>query len=262
MPMRDFDAQLTLMDSAQVFHWHRAGNGYVAVVENCIMTDQSENGAAKAYFDDGRDYDALKGEVSGFEVVERAVSLLPGLRVLNQPVWEALLAFILSANNNVSRIRNLVNALCVEYSDAYSYRGERYWGFPQPDTLAALDPMELKKRVTCGYRAEYLVETAKMVCQGFELEALREMPLEKARNELTKMKGVGPKVADCVLLFGLGHADAFPVDVWVGRLMEKWFHVCGSRAHMSEEARRLLGPHCGLVQQYLFHCARTGKMEL
>ena len=234
----------------------------MAVVDGCIMTDQSISDAAGVYFDDGRDYGALIRAVSEYEVAERAISLLPGLRVLNQPAWEALLAFILSANNNVSRIRNLVNALCREYSDAYSYKGERYWGFPQPKTLALLDPMDLKKRVTCGYRAEYLVETARMVCEGFSLDALRDMPLQKARNELTKLKGVGPKVADCVLLFGLGHTDAFPVDVWVSRLMEKWFCVNGSRTFMAEEARRLLGPHCGLVQQYLFHCARTGKMDV
>ncbi len=90
----------------------------MAVVDGCIMTDQSMSDSASVYFDDGWDYGALIREVSGFEVAERAISLLPGLRVLNQPAWEALLAFILSANNNVSRIRNLVNALCREYSDA------------------------------------------------------------------------------------------------------------------------------------------------
>ncbi len=251
-----------MIDSAQVFHWQRAQNEYVAVVNGRVMTDASSDAFARAYFDEGRDYGALIEEVKGFEIAVKAIGMLPGLRVLNQPAWEALIAFILSANNNVTRIRGLVNSLCSQYSDAHSYKGRRYYGFPEPQTLAALDPDRLKKCVTCGYRAQYLVETAKMVCQGFDLDELREMPTQRAKKELMKLKGVGPKVAECVLLFGLRHTDAFPVDVWVERLMESWFGVTGSREHMCEEARRLLGPHCGLVQQYLFHAARTGKIEL
>ena len=88
------------------------------------------------------------------------------------------------------------------------------------------------------------------------------MEVEAARKEIMRLKGVGPKVADCVLLFGTGHTDAFPVDVWVSRLMESWFDVHGSREYMCGEARRLLGPNCGLVQQYLFHAARTGLIEI
>jgi len=260
--MREFDPYLTLIDSAQVFHWKQHKDGYAAVVNGRIMTEKDTDEYACAYFDDKRDYSLLAKECAEYPIAVSSIERLPGLRVINQPTWEALIAFILSANNNVKRIRNLVLALCEKYGDRYTYDGEVYYGFPEPSTLAALDPDKLKKEVTCGYRAEYLVETSKMVLEGFDLDCARKLPVEQARKELMKLKGVGPKVADCVLLFGCAHTDAFPVDVWVARLMESWFGVTGSREFMCAEARRLLGPNCGLIQQSLFHAARTGNIEL
>ena len=259
--MRNFDPYLTLIDSAQVFHWQKIGDRYAAVVNGRIMTDADTDAAARFYFDDDRDYSHLVSSCC-MECAQKAVSMLPGLRVLNQPAWEALIAFILSANNNVSRIRNLVLTLCEKYGDNYTYNGTVLHGFPSPENLASLDPSALRKEVTCGYRAEYLIETAKMVRDGFDLEALRHMPTDEAKREVMHLKGVGPKVADCVLLFGLGHTDAFPVDVWVERLMESWFDVHGSRERICAEARRILGPECGLIQQSLFHAARTGLIKL
>ncbi|MBR4236446.1 MAG: DNA-3-methyladenine glycosylase 2 family protein [Clostridia bacterium] len=260
--MRSIDFQLTLIESAQVFHWRAFGDTYAAVVDGRILTSADNSPEAAFYFDDQRDYSLIADECGCFEKAAEAVRLLPGLKVLNQPAWEALVAFILSANNNVKRIRNLVFSLCEKYGKPFEYNGNILYGFPQPDVLARLDPAKLKIEVTMGYRAEYLVETARMIEDGFDLEALRNTETEEARKRIMQLKGVGPKVADCVLLFGLGHADAFPVDVWVARLMESWFGVNGSREHMCAEARRLLGPHCGLIQQALFHAARTGKIEL
>ena len=261
--MQSFDPELTLMESGQVFHWQKNDSGsFVAVVDGRIMTDSDDDAKAKYYFDALRDYSTIRQETVSIPQAKEAMRLLPGLRVLNQPVWETLIAFIFSANNNIKRIRSLTNALNETYSDPYTYRGKRYYGFPSPKTLAKLDPCELKKCVTCGYRAEYIVETAKMVCDGFALEGLKDMPVEQGRKELEKLKGVGPKVAECVLLFGCAHSDAFPVDVWVTRLMEKWFGVTGTPQYISGEGRRILGPHCGIIQQFMFHAARTGLIAL
>ena len=260
--MRNLDCELTLIDSAQVFHWQKFEEGFAAVVGGRIMTEKDTDADACVYFDDARDYSSLAKECGAFPIAVKAIESLPGLKVLNQPEWEALIAFILSANNNVKRIRGLVMSLCEKYGDKYTFGGHTLYGFPEPKTLAALDPNVLKKQVTFGYRAEYIVETSKMICDGFELGEIKHMPVEAARKELMRLKGVGPKVADCVLLFGCRHADAFPVDVWVARLMESWFNVTGSREHMCLEARRLLGDNCGLIQQALFHAARTGKIEL
>lgn len=261
--MREIDFDLTLTESGQVFHWQKMEKGgYAAVVNGRIMTDGDGDKEALDYFDASRDYSAVEKEAAFFPQAAEAMRLLPGLRVLNQPVWEALIAFILSANNNISRIRSLTNALNETYSDAFTYQGKKYYGFPRPETLVALDPAEFRKRVTCGYRAEYLIETAQMVKQGFDLEALKHLTVEEAENELKKLKGVGPKVAQCVLLFGCGKGNAFPVDVWVARFMEKWFHVTGTPQSVSREGRRIFGSNCGIMQQFMFHAARTGLIAL
>lgn len=147
--MRNFDPYLTLVDSAQVFHWQKIGDRYAAVVNGRIMTDADTDADARFYFDDDRDYGHLI-KSCGAECAQKAVSMLPGLRVLNQPAWEALIAFILSANNNVSRIRSLVLTLCEKYGDGFPYNGNVLHGFPSPETLASLDPAILRKEVTCG----------------------------------------------------------------------------------------------------------------
>ena len=111
----------------------------------------------------------------------------------------------------------------------------------------------------CGYRAEFLEHTARRVADGFELDALRRMEYEQAREKLLTLHGVGPKVADCVLLFGCAHTRAFPVDVWMARAMERHFDMAGlSREQMREKAQQIFGEDAGLVQQYIFHAMRTG----
>lgn len=260
--MSCFNAELTLYESAQVFHFRKIDGIYAAVVNGRILTEADEDAFARHYFDLDRDYQSLLKECAGNETVEKALKALPGMRVLNQPAWEALVAFILSANNNVSRIRSLVNELLTTYGKKYDYCGEALYGFPEPAVLANLSESELRSRVRCGYRAKYLIETAKMIADGFPLEELWATPYEIARKTLMQLPGVGGKVADCVLLFGLGHTCAFPVDVWVARLMEDWFHISVSREKMRDEARKLLGENCGLIQQSLFHAARTGLIEI
>ena len=260
--MREFDRPLTLVDSAQVFHWRKTPDGYAALVNGQIMTDSDDSDEARFYFDDARDYSLLTRNLGAYPKAMEAVLALPGLRVLNQPAWEALVAFILSANNNVKRIRGLVEAVCSAYGTRTDFRGVALCGFPTPERLARVDEAEMRERTRCGYRAGYLIRAARIVAEGFDLEALRRADTEDARRALMTLPGVGGKVADCVLLFGLGHASAFPVDVWVDRLMRDWFGVSGSRERMRREAPRLLGPECGLIQQSLFHAARTGLIGL
>lgn len=259
--MRNFDPFLTLMDSAQAFHFENINGVYAACVAGRIVTHTDEDEFSKNYFDDFRDYDALlHSELD--EKTRLAVSSLPGLRVLNQPAWEALLAFILSANNNVKRIRLSVKLLNEKYGYARTFNGHTLYGFPSPETLSKLTDTELQKEIRCGYRAKYLIETAKMILDGFSLEELREAPYEIARKRLMELSGVGGKVADCVALFGLGHASAFPVDVWVKRLMANWYGVEGNPEFVRKEARRIFGANCGIYQQSLFHAARTGMIEV
>lgn len=262
------DLRLTLIDSAQCFRWIEAGERYGCVLDGkpvwlyrdeaglCADGDVGRD-ALRRYLDLDRDYAAVAAEYGHLPAARRAIELFPGLRVLNQPAWEALICFILSANNNVARIRSLTASLCARYGDE---RGGLY-GFPTPERLAVAGEDALRA-LKVGYRAPYLIETARRVRDGFPIDRLCEMPYGDAHALLTELPGVGDKVADCVLLFGCGHASAFPVDVWVDRLMREWFGVtCASRAAMAREARAMLGGHAGLIQQFLFHAARTGAIS-
>ena len=264
------DLRLTLMDSAQCFHWEAREGRFGAAIEGAsVWLWQDETGVhaegdcgvnvLRRYLDLDRDYAAIAAEYAHIPQARRAIELFPGLRVLNQPAWEALIAFILSANNNVTRIRGLVRALR-EHCGARIEGG--LYAFPTPQRLAACGEDELRA-LKVGYRAPFLIETARRVRDGFPLETLRDMPYEAAHRQLTTLPGVGDKVADCVLLFGCGHAEAFPVDVWVARLLRDWFGLtCSSRTALAREARARLGRHAGLMQQFLFHAARVGAMEV
>ena len=267
------DLRLCLMDSAQCFHFAEIENGFAGVVRGQIVLLWQENGGVYArssmdaaelrhFLDLDRDYGALAKEFAHIPAAERAIALYPGLRVLNQDPWEALLAFILSANNNVRRIRSLVEALCGALGDIFALDGHVLHGFPSPERLAGCEE-SLLRGLGVGYRAPYLIGTAQAVLDGFPLWRLREMDYFEAHRLLTALPGVGDKVADCVLLFGCEQTSAFPVDVWVEKLLKSWFGVCGcSRKKLMLQSRELLGPNAGLLQQFLFHAARMGDIEL
>ncbi len=269
MRVRDvrFDAALTLVESAQVFHWQEESGAFSAKVAGRAVrviprpdgfllagvADEADAAFWRRYFDLDRDYTALAAGLRAYPTAARAMALLPGLRVLNQPPWEALVAFILSANNNVGRIRGLVNGLIKRYGEG---------GFPSPERLVTISEGELRA-LGCGYRAPYLLQTARMVRNGFPLEALAGMSGVEAHEHLLELPGVGDKVADCVQLFGLGQRDAFPVDVWVERLMKRWFlPEARDRREIRRRAREMFGAQAGIVQQSLFHCARLGLISL
>lgn len=267
------DLKLTLIESAQCFNWTETPQGFCAVVQGSPLCIRREAGglyaegdftreALRHYLDLDRDYAAVAKQYARIDAARRAIELYPGLRVLNQDPWETLLSFILSANNNVGRIRNLVYALGRELGPRCELCGETLYGFPSPEALAACGEARLRS-LGVGYRAPYLIRTAQLVAEGFPLWELKRMSYPQAHAALTSLSGVGDKVADCVLLFGCGHTSAFPVDVWVERLLKSWFGVeCSSRKKMMCIARELLGENAGLLQQFLFHSARMGDIEL
>lgn len=266
------DLRLTLVDSAQCFRWTQSGERFGAVIDGePVWLEKSGSGlhaeggdAARLrdYLDLNRDYGALAGEFASIPVIRRAVEMYPGLRVLNQNPWDALVSFILSANNHVGRIRKLCDALAWHCGDVFETRWGTLCGFPAPERLAQCEEPELRA-LGVGYRAPYLIRTARAVADGFPLDALCEMDYAQAHAKLTELAGVGDKVADCVLLFGCRHASAFPVDTWVEKLVRSWLGIDakGSKGLMNA-ARSLLGAHAGLAQQFLFHAARTGGIAL
>ena len=182
------------------------------------------------------------------EVFEEALKVGDGIRLLRQEPWECVCSFIISQNNNIPRIRKIIDSLCEKYGDEILFEGKKYYAFPSPETLvnAGVDAIfELRT----GFRAKYIYDAARMVSEGeLELEKLFELTTAEAQNELCRVKGIGPKVASCALLFAFEKYDAFPVDVWVKKILEKYFptglDIKG------------LGDYAGIAQQYLFFYER------
>lgn len=253
----------------QSFRWKKDGDGFVApalgrVVRVCqndcdISIYPCKKGEEKdwlAYFDLDRDYAAIEKRLSVDEQLSMCIGSASGIRVFAQEPFETLITFIISANNNIGRIAGIVERLCALCGEKAEFDGKEYYLFPKPESIAALEKSELV-RIGSGYRAPYIKKSAAIIAGGYQLEKLRDMPLDIARKELLKFPGVGPKVADCVLLFGLGHTDAFPVDVWIGRAMsEIYFDGESPKKKQLEAAIRALGSESGIVQQYIFHYAR------
>lgn len=216
------------------------------------------------YFDFSRDYAALKQELARQDpVMEQAAKFGHGIRILKQDLWETIVSFIVSSSNNVPRIQKILEALCKTYGDKFSYMGNVYYSFPSPKRLAALTLPELAC-IRAGYRDKYILDAAKKIENGtVSLEELKHAPSDQAQKLLLQINGIGPKVANCILLFGLGRTDAFPVDVWIKRTME-YFYFDGKQQGIpaiSEFAQEHFGSLGGFAQQYLFFLARTKNLR-
>lgn len=194
------------------------------------------------------DYDAVR---ESFDAADRhlfdAADVGQGIRILGQEPWEALISFIISQNNNIPRIRTLVERLCSRCGKKIFANGEEYFAFPTPDEMAALDEVDFAQ-MGMGYRAAYLVDATRAVRDGrLRLDELYDMPTDRVIDRLKCVKGVGTKVASCVALFGIGKYDAFPIDVWVKRILAKYY---------PDRADSDFGPYAGIAQQYLFYYER------
>ena len=263
---------MTLMDSAQCFHWVESSGMFGGMIAGeCCWLSQNDDGVCYAggnendiidYLDLSRDYSLLADEVKMYPEAQKAIREFSGIRVLNQPVWEALISFIISANNNVGRIKGIVSRLLTAYGDKHDTEFGPLYSFPAPERLAECTVSEMHD-LGLGYRDRYIVETSKLVADGFDLDILSKLDYEEAHKRLVSLPGVGDKVADCVLLFGCRHSESFPVDVWVERMCRAVFSMdAPNRKAMAAQARHLLGKDAGLIQQYLFHASRLGYLEV
>lgn len=212
------------------------------------------------YFDLYRDYSGIEALISGSERLSVCLPCASGIRVFRQEPFETLISFIISANNNIKRISGIIERLCALCGERISVGGRNFFAFPSPEAISALSAEQLIK-IGAGYRAPYILETAGRVAKGYCLSDLKGMNLSDARSELLRFKGVGPKVADCILLFSLGHTDAFPVDVWIGRAMsELYFNSETPTKHELESVVKSIGEYSGIIQQYIFYYARESRL--
>lgn len=208
-----------------------------------------------SYFSLDRDYGEVEAMLSADPKTAPAIACSAGMRILRQSPFETLISFVLSQNNNVKRISGIIERLCAAYGEKGIFIGIEYHAFPTCDALAAAEVYDLE-RLGTGYRAPYVIDCARKVRDGYDLNALKSLPFEQAKKELMTFKGVGPKVAECVMLFSLGFDTAFPVDVWVKRI-SAWLYPGESGRAAAKAAAERFGSWAGAAQQYLFHYART-----
>lgn len=202
------------------------------------------------YLDMERDYESIRLGFDGGEYLARCAEFGAGIRILRQERWEALCSFIISQCNNIPRIKGIVEKLCLNFGEKHSFMGREYHSFPSAETLAALEPEDLAV-LRAGYRAPYIINAARSVASGeTDLEYLAAADQATAMKGLLSLNGVGAKVANCALLFGLGHLEAFPIDVWMKRALKEHFAPDFDPAS--------LGEYAGLAQQYIFYYARSG----
>lgn len=226
-------------------HWCRVRQEEDGIVVEALGGDDWQGDFWEAYFDLAVSYGDFRERLCADERLADAAWFAPGIRILRQEPWEALVSFIISQNNNIGRIRGIVARLCESFGGAIA---AGVYAFPLPQALAGLTVEELAP-LRSGFRAGYILDAAKQVASGaLDLEALRTAPLDEARLALQQIRGVGPKVAECALLYGLGRRECFPMDVWMKRAMTRMFpDGLPSCARGCE----------GVAQQYLFHYARS-----
>lgn len=198
------------------------------------------------YFDLAENYEEKRSRLSSFcPALAEAAAFAPGIHILRQEPWEALCSFLISQNNNIPRIKGIIDRLCTGFGAPIP--GTGWHGFPSPETLAALTVEELAP-LRAGFRAKYLIDAARKIVSGeVDLEKTACSPAEFGRSELQKILGVGPKVAECTLLYGFHKTECFPVDVWIRRAMA---------ALLPGRSPEEFGENAGLAQQYIFHYSR------
>lgn len=245
-------------DCGQCFRWAKKDNYYIGTAYGKTVEISAKDGLIyiegtnetdfrniwAKYLDLNTNYQKITQEISNLSPeINQAVKLYSGIHILNQEPWEALCSFIISQNNNIPRIKKIIESLCENFGQKIS----NSYAFPSAKTLSRLSVEDLSV-IKSGFRAKYIIDAAqKVVSDEINLEKISKMPLDEARKALMTINGVGPKVAECVLLYGMHRLEAFPLDVWMKRVMETLF---------KGQKPTIFGPYAGVAQQYLYHYSR------
>lgn len=261
----DFDP-IKIFECGQCFRWNADENGvYRGVAHGIPAKVWSEGNSVFIsgsmdefknvwynYFDMDRDYAKAREELSIDEYTGAAAEYGAGIRILQQDKWEALCSFIISQCNNIPRIKKIVETLCQYFGKELEFEGDKVYTFPDANKVASLTVEDLAP-LRCGYRAPYIIGAAKAVAEGsLDLEALAKSDFNTALKALKSLNGIGDKVANCVILFGLCIPDAFPIDVWMKKALA---------AHYPKDFDpKIFGENAGLAQQYIFYYARSGNV--
>ncbi|MBQ9858831.1 MAG: DNA-3-methyladenine glycosylase 2 family protein [Oscillospiraceae bacterium] len=260
----DFDLE-RIFECGQCFRWNADENGvYTGVAYGRAAKIYREGNSIfisgpvedfekiwRGYFDLDRSYADIRAGLCVDEYMTEASTFGAGIRILYQEKWEALCSFIISQCNNIPRIKKIVETLCRLFGDKVTLFGEEYYTFPSAEKIAALTAEDLAP-LRSGYRAPYIINAAKMIASGeLDLEKVAAGDPVDALKTLKTLNGVGDKVANCVVLFGLQMLDAFPIDVWMKKALKA--HYEGGFDP------KIFTPYAGIAQQYMFYFARSGK---
>ena len=269
-----------IFECGQCFRWNEQEDGsYTGIWKENVVNVKKEGqdyvftGICKnqnleeeiyTYFDLDRNYETIKEELSKKDrYMKTSIAYGKGIRILNQDLWETIISFIISANNNIPRIKGIIERLSKAYGKEIEWKGNTYYTFPTPEELKDVTVKEYRD-LGLGFRDIRLYETTKMILDGkVNLKELRENPnTMEVREKLLTLSGVGPKVADCILLFSdLKRLEVFPIDVWVRRVMNDLYiqnedETKVSKKQIEKIARENFGDLAGLAQQYLFYWRR------
>ncbi len=235
-------------DGDKVFIWSNEKRNLKAVVEN--------------YFDFNKNYEAIEAEIAKIDKnIARSLKFSSGIHILNQPLFETIISYIISANNNIKRISRSVDEISKRFGKEIEFEGKKYYLFPTLEEIKNVTMDDLLA-VGTGFRAryikhdiEYFLANPDFIC------SLNSYNTEECTKALSSLMGIGPKVADCIMLFSLGKGEVFPIDVWVKRIMEKlYFRENKSLKEIKKYANENFGKHAGIVQQHLFHNVRESNI--
>lgn len=268
-----------IFECGQCFRWNKQEDGsYTGVFKNNVLNVKKNKDeiifegiceneiqqAVENYFDLNRNYEKIKEQLSKIDQnMKKSIEYGNGIRILNQDLWETIISFIISANNNIPRIKGIIERLSEKYGDEIKYKGNKYYTFPTPEQLKNVTVEEYRK-LGLGFRDIRLYETTKMILnKQVDIENMKNNPNTiEVREELLKLSGVGPKVADCILLFSdLKRFEVFPIDVWVRRVMNDLYiknedETKVNKKQIEKIANEKFGDLAGLAQQYLFYWRR------
>ena len=268
-----------IFECGQCFRWDLQEDGsYTGVFDKNVLNVKKDSNKivitgicngnieeiCREYFDLDRDYEDIKKRLSKIDDnMKISTEYGKGIRLLNQDLWETIISFITSANNNIPRIKGILKRLSEKYGEEIVYKGKKYYSFPTPEALGKASIEDLRK-IGLGFRDKYIYKTTKMINEGkFDLEELfKESDTAKVRAKLISLQGIGPKVADCILLFSkLKRLDVFPIDVWVRRVINELYIHNPDESKVNKKdieniAKDKFGDMRGIAQQYLFYWKR------
>ena len=267
-----------IFECGQCFRWNKEEDGsYTGVFKNSVLNVKAENGniifkgicngnikdIVIDYFDLDTDYGKIKEELKKVDkYLEESINFGSGIRILNQDLWEMLISFIISANNNIPRIKGIIERMSKKYGKEIIYNKKTYYTFPTAQELSKASIEDLRS-LGLGFRDKRIYETTQKIKNNeFNLEQIKEIKdTNLIREKLETLPGVGPKVADCILLFGLKRFEVFPIDVWVRRVMnylyiKKEDETKVNKKEIEELAKTKYKNLAGIAQQYLFYWRR------